>query len=232
MAEQRPSSGLAVRDLAAGWDATSVVRGADLDVQPGELVALLGGNGSGKSTLLGAVAGLLRPRRGRVRLDGHDVSRLGAERRAALGLRLLAQTRRVFPSLSVRENLEAGALARGRPDLPALRGRLDGWLDRFPELVRSLDLPAATLSGGQQQLVAIGRVVASGPRVLLLDEPSAGLAPGLAARCGAVFAELAAGGVAVVLVEQQVELARHLATRVLVMLDGAPVDEPSPTVPT
>ena len=228
MAEREPSSRLEVRDLAAGWDATSVVRGADLDVSPGELVAVLGGNGSGKSTLLWAVAGLLRARRGRVRLDGRDVSRMGAERRAALGLRLLAQTRRVFPSLSVRENLECGALALGRPDPAALRLRLDGWLDRFPDLVTFLDRPAATLSGGQQQVVAIGRVVASRPRVLLLDEPSAGLAPALAARCGAVFTELAAEGVAVVLVEQQVDLARRLATRVLVMHDGAPVAESPP----
>lgn len=219
---------LEVRGLAAGWDATSVVHGADLDVRPGELVAVLGGNGSGKSTLLWAVAGLLRARRGRVRLDGRDISRTGAERRAALGLRLLTQTRRVFPSLSVRENLECGALALGRPDPVALRRQVDGWLQRFPDLVAVLDRPAAALSGGQQQVVAIGRVVASQPRVLLLDEPSAGLAPALAARCGAVFAELAADGVAVVLVEQQVDLARRLATRVLVMHDGAPVAETQP----
>jgi ABC-type branched-subunit amino acid transport system ATPase component len=196
------------------------VRGADLHVAAGELVAVLGGNGTGKSTLLWAIAGLLRPRAGRVTLDGRDVTGLPAARRAALGLRLLPQSRRVFPSLTVRENLEAPDLAVGRPARDAMRARREAWLDRFPALAARLDEPAAGLSGGEQQLVAIGRVVSTGPRVVLLDEPSAGLAPAAAEACAQVFAELAASGVAVVLVEQNVDLARRLASRVVVVRDG------------
>ncbi|HEX3621723.1 MAG TPA: ATP-binding cassette domain-containing protein [Acidimicrobiales bacterium] len=221
---------LGVRALEAGWDMTSVVRGADLQVDGGELVAILGANGTGKSTLLWAVGGLLRPRAGRVSLGGRDVTGLAAARLAALGMRLLPQNRRVFPSLTVRENLEAPDLAVGGPDRPAMRARREDWLARFPTLARRLDEPAAALSGGEQQLVAIGRVVTTGPRVVLLDEPSAGLAPAVAAACGQVFVDLAATGVAVVMVEQNVDLARRLATRVVTLRDGrlsSPASEPT-----
>ena len=211
---------LEVRDLVVGWDATAVVRGADLDVNGGELVAILGGNGSGKSSLLWAIAGLLRPWSGSVCVEGRDVGRWSAQRRAATGLRLLAQTRRVFPSLTVAENLELVDVAVGRPDRDRLRIQRDAWLDRFPAFLVKLDQPAAMLSGGEQQLLAIGRVVITEPRVLLLDEPSAGLARVAANQCGDLFAELAASGVAVVLVEQDVVLARRLSSRVLHLRDG------------
>ncbi len=216
------SPGLVVRGLEAGWDRPAVVRDADLEAEPGEIVALLGANGAGKSTLLWALAGLLRPRAGTVEVDGRRVDGLAAERVAAAGMRLLPQARRIFPSLSVRENLEVVDLAGGRPDRRALASARQAWLDRHPELARRLDEPAAALSGGQQQLLAIGRVVATRPRVLLLDEPSAGLAVGVAEECAATFAELAADGVAVVLVEQNVALARRLATRTLELVDGRP----------
>ena len=211
---------LEVRGLEAGWDRTSVVRGADLSVAPGEIVAVLGGNGSGKSSLLWAIAGLLPARAGRVWVEGRRVDGLPAERRAALGLGLLPQARRVLPTLTVGENLEMVELGVGRRDLAAVRARRREWLERFPALGARIDRPAASLSGGQQQLLAIGRAVSAGPRVLLLDEPSAGLSPGAAAECGAAFVELAAAGVAVVLVEQNVDLARRLATRVVTMGDG------------
>lgn len=215
---------LEVRGLEAGWDRTSVVRGADLAVAPGEMVAVLGANGSGKSSLLWAVAGLLPARGGRVSVGGRRVDGLPAERRAALGLALLPQARRVFPTLTVGENLQVVELGVGRRALGPVRARRREWLERFPALAARIDQPAASLSGGQQQLLAIGRAVSTGPRVLLLDEPSAGLSPGAAAECGAAFAELAASGVAVVLVEQNVELARGLATRVVTMGDGRLVE--------
>jgi branched-chain amino acid transport system ATP-binding protein len=221
---------LAVDGLEAGWDRTSVVRGATLDVAGGELVAVLGGNGAGKSTLLWAVSGLLRPRSGRVVLDGRDVTGLPAARLAALGLRLLPQSRRVFPSLTVGENLETPDLAVGRPDRATLRDGRDDWLGRFPVLARRRDEPAGALSGGEQQLLAIGRVVSTHPRVILLDEPSAGLAPAAAEACGQVFVDLAANGVAIVMVEQNVDLARRLATRVVTLRDGhlsSPAAEPA-----
>lgn len=216
---------LEVRGLEAGWDRTSVVRGADLDVGSGEIVAVLGGNGSGKSSLLWAVAGLLPARAGRVVVDGRRVDGLVAERRAALGLGLLPQARRVFPTLTVGENLEVVELGVARRDLPSARARGKEWLDRFPDLAARIDQPAASLSGGQQQLLAIGRAMSVRPTVLLLDEPYAGLSPGAAAECAAAFAELAASGVALVLVEQNVVLARRLATRVVVMRDGRPQAE-------
>jgi branched-chain amino acid transport system ATP-binding protein len=211
---------LTVRGLDAGWGLTNVVQGVDLEVAAGEVVAVLGGNGSGKSSLLLAVAGLLRARAGEVELDGRAVGRLPAERRARLGLRLLPQTRRVFPSLTVRENLEAVELGLPGGEVDGVRARRAAWLERFPVLGARLDDPAAGLSGGQQQLLAIGRVLSTRPRVLLADEPSAGLSPALAAACGDALLELAADGSAVVLVEQNVTLARRLAARVLRMHDG------------
>ena len=211
---------LVAQALHAGWDGTNVVRGAGLRLAAGEVVAVLGPNGSGKSTLLWALAGLLRRRAGTVHLYGRRVDGLGPERRAALGLRLLPQARRIFPSLTVEENLAAAELALGRHDHRAARAACAAWLERFPALAAKAHLAAAALSGGEQQLVAIGRVVAARPRVLLLDEPSAGLAAPLAAECGQVFHELASGGVAVLLVEQNVALARRLASRVVRMSDG------------
>ncbi len=211
---------LTVRGLHAGWGPAMVVRGAHLDVAAGEVVGVLGGNGSGKSSLLLAVAGILRARAGDVELDGRPLGRLSAERRARLGLRLLPQARRVFPSLTVRENLEAVELGVPADQLDGVRDRRASWLERFPPLAARLDEPAAGLSGGQQQLLAIGRVLSAGPRVLLADEPSAGLSPALADACGDALVELAAAGAAVVLVEQNVALARRLATRVLRMHDG------------
>ena len=216
---------LAVQGLEAGWEAASVVRGADLGVEAGEVVAVLGANGSGKSSLLWAVAGLLPRRAGSVHLEGRRVDGLPAERRAALGLRLLPQARRIFASLTVRENLEVVELGLGRPDLAAVRARRAGLLERFPALAGRLDEPAAGLSSGQQQLLAIVRVLSTLPRVLLLDEPSAGLAPAVTAACVAEVAATAATGVAVVLVEQNTTLARQLASRVLWMRDGRPVSE-------
>jgi branched-chain amino acid transport system ATP-binding protein len=220
-----PAPRLVVRGLEAGWERTSVVRGADLDVDGGEIVAVLGGNGSGKSSLLWAVAGLLRPRRGRVVLDGRRVDGMAPERLAGRGLRLLPQSVRVFPSLSVGENLDVVDLAARAPERAASRARRDEWLERFPVLAARIDQPAASLSGGEQQLLAIGRVLATLPRVLLLDEPSAGLSPALAGECADAFADLAASGVAVVLVEQNVALAHRLASRTLRMSDGVLVAE-------
>jgi branched-chain amino acid transport system ATP-binding protein len=201
------------------------VNGADLDVAPGEIVALLGGNGSGKSTLLWAVAGLLRPRAGTVTVDGRRVDGLGADRLARLGVRLLPQTRRVFPSLTVAENLAVTDLAPGARSDGAVEARREAWLDRFPVLRSKLTDPGASLSGGEQQLLAIGRVVTTRPRVLLLDEPSAGLSTRWAAECAQVFTELAARGTPIVLAEQNVTLARRLASRTLQMRGGRPVPD-------
>ncbi len=213
---------LTVLGLEVGWDRVPVVRGADLDVEGGEIVAVLGGNGSGKSSLLWGIAGLLRSRRGRVVLDGRRIEAMAVERRAGLGLRLLPQSVRVFPSLTVAENLDVVELGARPPDGAASRAAQAEWLERFPVLGSKLGQRASSLSGGEQQLLAIGRVLSTVPRVLLLDEPSAGLSPDRAAECARAFTDLAASGTAVVLVEQNVALAQSLATRTLLMRDGAP----------
>lgn len=212
-------AGLEVRGLEAGWDATAAVRAVDLDVGPGEIVAVLGGNGSGKSSLLWAIAGLLRPRAGTVRLRGVRADGLGADRIARLGVALLPQTRRVFPSLTVAENLAAPDLAPGPADADAPERRRQ-WLERFPALDAKRGATAASLSGGEQQLLAVGRVLSTAPTVLLLDEPSAGLSSGWTDECATAFSEIAAAGAAVVLVEQNTTLAHRLATRTLRMRDG------------
>jgi branched-chain amino acid transport system ATP-binding protein len=196
------------------------VRGADLDVGRGEIVAILGSNGSGKSSLLWAIAGLLRPRAGRVSVGGRRIDGLSAERIARLGVALLPQTRRVFPSLSVAENLSSPDLAPGRGDASAHLRRRE-WLDRFPSLGAKMHDHAASLSGGEQQLVAIGRAVCRAPAVLLLDEPSAGLSPAWTAECADVFGQLAGRGTTLLVVEQNVSFARRLATRTLSMHEGA-----------
>jgi len=213
---------LTVQGLEAGWDRVPVVRGADLDVEGGEIVAVLGGNGSGKSSLLWAIAGLLRPRRGRIALGGRRVDAMGAERRGALGLRLLPQSIRVFPSLTVAENFEVVDLGSPPPDRTRSHATRTEWIERFPVLGAKRGQRAASLSGGEQQLLAIGRVLCTLPRALLLDEPSAGLSPDRATECGRAFTDLAESGVAVVLVEQNVALAQSLASRTLAMRDGAP----------
>lgn len=219
------AAGLSVRGLGAGWGRASVVTALDLDVGPGEILAVLGANGCGKSSLLWALAGLLPARAGTIEVDGRRVERLSPERRAALGLVLLPQSRRVFGSLTGWENLAVVELAVGRPDLDAIRSARAAWLAANPALEPKLGQPASSLSGGEQQLLAIGRVLTTAPRVLLLDEPSAGLAPAVAERCAADFAAAAAAGMAVVLVEQDVVLARRVADRVMRMEDGILVDD-------
>ncbi|HUQ63627.1 MAG TPA: ATP-binding cassette domain-containing protein [Acidimicrobiales bacterium] len=223
-AEPPSQSRLEIRGVEAGWERSSVVRNTDLDVASGEIVALLGGNGSGKSTLLWAIAGLLRPRAGTISVDGRRIDGLGADRLARLGVRLLPQSKRIFPSLTVAENLAVTDLAPAA-DADGSHEQREEWLDLFPVLRSKLSDPAASLSGGEQQLLAIGRVVTTLPRVLLLDEPSAGLSTGWAAECFRAFAGLAAGGTTVVLVEQNVALARQLAHRSLRMHLGRPVDD-------
>lgn len=220
------ATGLVVRALTAGWDRTDVIRDLDLDVEAGEIVAVLGANGCGKSSFLWALAGLLATRGGTVHVDGRRLDRLSTERRAALGVALLPQARRVFGSLSGWENLKVVELVVGRPDLAAIRAAREAWLARHPALAAKLDQPASSLSGGQQQLLAIGRVLSTGPKVLLLDEPSAGLAPPVAEQCANDFADIASQGVAVVVVEQNVALARRVATRVLTMENRRLVAEP------
>jgi branched-chain amino acid transport system ATP-binding protein len=208
---------LVVEGLEARYGQFLALSGVDLAVGEGDVLAVIGANGAGKSTLLGAVAGTV-PATGRVELDGEPLGALPAHRRARRGVATVPEGRRLFPSLSVRENLLMGVV-RGR----AGRWTLDAVHELFPFVAELGDRPAGLLSGGEQQAVAIGRALLSGPRVLLLDEVSLGLAPAVVDRLYAALAEVRATGLAMVVVEQDVGRALTLADRVLCLRSGRPV---------
>ena len=207
---------LTIDGLGAGYAGAPAIEGVSLQVAAGETVALLGANGAGKSTILKAVMGLLRPSAGALAFDGRSLSGLPPERRAALGIGYVPEGRRPFPGMSVRENLEVAC-----PGGAALRReRLDRILALFPQLEECLNQRAWRLSGGQQQMLAVGRALMANPRLLLLDEPSLGLAPQPIADLSARLAEIAIGGTAILLAEQNVGLALGLATRAIVLRSG------------
>jgi branched-chain amino acid transport system ATP-binding protein len=206
---------LAVDELDCRYGLLQAVRGVSFEVAQREIVALIGANGAGKTTLLRAIAGAHRPHAGRVTFDGVDVTRLPAHRRVSLGIALVPEGRRLFPSLSVEENLRVAAVAKRRG-----RWNVQAVLDVFPLLQARLKMPAANLSGGEQQAVAIGRALMSNPRLLLLDEVSLGLAPVVVDAVYKSLVNVISEGVTVVLVEQDLTRALQVAGRVICMLDG------------
>ncbi len=207
---------LQVEGLRVRYGAQEAVSGVELEVASGEVVALLGANGAGKTTTLRAVSGLLRPSAGEVRLDDLRLDRLAAHEVVAAGVAHVPEGRRVFGRMSVQDNLEVGAYTRSRE----LRTALDRVLALLPVLAARREQLAGTLSGGEQQLLALGRALMSAPRVLLLDEPSTGLAPQAVEAVLEVVAGLARDGVAVLLVEQDAEVALGLAARAYVLETG------------
>jgi ABC-type branched-subunit amino acid transport system ATPase component/ABC-type branched-subunit amino acid transport system permease subunit len=208
---------LSVRRLAAGYGAASVLKGVDLALDSGELVAVLGANGAGKSTLMRALSGLLRPVGGTILFAGRDVAAFAAHRVARAGLVLVPEGRQVFPELSVIDNVRLGAYAR--PDLA--RDEVDAMLARFPSIERRRRQRAGLLSGGEQQMLAIARGLIARPTVLLLDEPSLGLAPALINELFQVLAGLRDQGMTILLVDQMAALALSVADRGYVMESGA-----------
>ncbi|WP_433558398.1 ABC transporter ATP-binding protein [Pseudonocardia xinjiangensis] len=202
---------LQVEGLVAGYGAIEALHGVDLAVAPDEAVALVGPNGAGKSTLFGVVSGLLRPWRGKVVFDGQDVTRWPAERRALAGLILVPEGRRVFAGLSAEENLRLGAYRRARGREVA--DRMAEVFDLFPRLLERRGQRAGTLSGGEQQMLAIGRALMGRPRLLLLDEPSLGLAPLAVREVADALSQLVRSGVTVALVEQNAAVAFGIANR-------------------
>jgi len=208
---------LQIDDLASGYGRTEVLRGVSLAVMPGEIVALLGSNGAGKSTLNNTVSGLVKPWRGTVRFDGSDLT--GAHPRAVVqaGLVQVPEGRRVFPNLTVLENLELGAYARAR-DRRAVN--LDRVFTTFPRLAERRTQKAGTMSGGEQQMLAIGRGLMAEPRLLILDEPSLGLSPMLVEEMFTLIGRLHADGLAVLLVEQNVGQSLEIAQRAYVLENG------------
>ena len=209
---------LEIQDLEAGYGDARAVAGVTLTVAPGEIVALLGPNGAGKSTLLKTVAGLVRPRAGTIRWEGEDLARVGAHLVVERGLVLVPEGRRLFAGMTVEENLELGAFAER-----ARAGR-DASLERvfalFPVLKERRRQIVSALSGGQQQMVAVGRALMTNPRLLMLDEPSLGIAPRLVDAILASLVAINRGGVGIFLVEQNVHAALGLAHRGYVLEGG------------
>ena len=207
---------LRLENVRAGYGRVEVLHGVDLELEPGRILGLLGRNGAGKTTTIRAVMGLVDNLRGSIRIDGTELAGVTAHRIPGHGIAYVPQGRRLFPEMTVAENLRLGALA-GRGESAE---RLDYLLDLFPALRDRMHTPARRLSGGQQQMVAMARALASGPRVLLLDEPTEGLQPSLVDRILEAVSELRAGGTTMLLVEQKVEAALAVADRIAFIEDG------------
>ena len=209
---------LEVRGLEAGYGQVKILRGIDIDVAEGEIVAVLGSNGAGKTTLNNNISGLYRPFAGSVHFAGEDITGAASEAIVARGLVQVPEGRRIFPNMSVRENLELGSYRRGKPNRAANIARV---LEIFPRLKERLGQAAGTLSGGEQQMLAIGRGLMAEPKLLILDEPSLGLSPLLVEQMFALIRRINDDGLAVVLVEQNVMQSLALADRAYVIENGA-----------
>jgi branched-chain amino acid transport system ATP-binding protein len=209
---------LDVRHLEVSYGATQVLRDVSFSVEEGSIVALLGGNGSGKTTTLNVLSGLVAPQGGTVTLDGQRIDGLATDRVVAMGLVQVPQGREVWGGMTVRDNLTLGA-ARRR-DRRAIAADVEDMLALFPVLRQKQRARAATLSGGEQQMLAIGRALMARPRVLLLDEPSAGLSPLVVGQVVDTVRALHARGLTILLVEQNVGVAAALAERAHVLVNG------------
>ncbi len=214
---QQASPLLKVSDLHVYYGAIHAIKGISLEVYENEIVTLIGANGAGKSTTLNTIAGLLKPRQGTVELKGTVLNGLGASKIVPKGLSLCPEGRRIFQQMTVKENLEMGAYSRDPAEIPA---SLDEMFQRFPRLKEREKQIAGTLSGGEQQMLAMARALMSRPSLLMLDEPSMGLAPILVEQIFGIITELHASGVTILLVEQNAQMALTVADRAYVMETG------------
>mgnify|MGYP002622800608 CR=1 FL=1 len=209
---------LAVRDLDVFYGDAQALSGVSLEVHEGEIVAIVGANGAGKSSLINAIAGIVRPARGAITFEGRDITGWASHRTCDLGIGQVAEGRQIFPNLTVRENLEMGAV------IPRARSRavqtFEHALDMFPRLRERLDQLAGSLSGGEQQMLAIGRCLMGQPRLIMFDEPSLGLAPAIVQEVFRTIHRLNDEGITVILVEQNVIGSLKLANRGYVLENG------------
>lgn len=214
----RPGPLLEVRDLRVAYGTLEVVKGISIDVHRGEVVALIGANGAGKTTTLRTISGLLQPKAGEIRFDDQPIHHLLAHRVVERGIAHAPEGRRIFPRMTVLENLELGAFIRRSDD--GLEADLERIFALFPVIAERRLQVAGTLSGGEQQMLAIGRALMSQPRLLMLDEPSMGLAPLMTQRILTTLEELRGQGTTILLVEQNAQAALSLADRAYVVETG------------
>jgi branched-chain amino acid transport system ATP-binding protein len=210
---------LAVAGVSARYGVVPALTNVTMRVETGEIVTLIGANGAGKSTLIKAICGLVRPTAGNVRLFGEDVTGLSPDRLVRKGMSVVPEGRRLFGEMTLRENLELGAFAR--TDALAVKRDFDRVLELFPDLRERLATPTRNFSGGQQQMVAVARALMSAPRLLLLDEPTIGLAPAIVDRIAEMIKRIAETGVNILLVEQNAEIALAIADRAYILEGGA-----------
>jgi len=201
---------LEVRDLHVAYGKVEAVHGVSLAIDAGRIVTVIGPNGAGKTTLLGAIIGLL-PSRGEIRYEGRSIAQLAVEERVSSGLCLVPERRELFSMMSVADNLELGAFARRRAGNAAIAATRDEVYRRFPRLAERRAQLAGTLSGGERQMLALGRALMAKPRLLLLDEPSLGLAPLIVKEIFSIIARLRETGVAILLIEQNAHAALQVA---------------------
>ena len=211
---------LATEGLVLAYGELAACRDVAITVEAGEIVTLIGANGAGKTTILRAIAGALAPRAGVIRFDGRDITGLPAYERIQLGIALVPEGRHVFPFLTVRENLELGGF-KFRKDIAKVRRLIEAMFEMFPPLRRRASQSAGTLSGGEQQMLALGRAMMSEPRLLCLDEPSLGLAPRIVENIFRTIAAINAAGTSVLLVEQNARYALQTASRGYVLQTGS-----------
>ena len=218
---------LEIRELACAYGKIEALRDVSLSAQAGEVTCLLGPNGAGKTTLMMTLAGILQPTRGSITFEGESLLGLSPAQIVDRGLALVPENRLVFPALSVRDNLMAGAYRR--KDRAAIAGDIDHQLARFPRLRERIDQLAGTLSGGEQQMLALARALMSRPRLLLMDEPSVGLAPKVVAEIFGIVRQLHAEGTSIFLVEQNVHMALKVAQHFFLLQQGRVTFSGTPT---
>ena len=217
MSEEKKLPLLKVNDIHVYYGAIHAIKGISLEVNEGEIVTLIGANGAGKSTTLNTIAGLLKPRQGSIALDGMPVGGSGASKMVYQGLSLCPEGRRIFQQMTVKENLEMGAFSRPNEEVEQSIERVYGFFPRLHEREKQI---AGTLSGGEQQMLAMGRALMSKPRLMMLDEPSMGLAPILVEQIFDIIRDMNAAGTTILLVEQNAQMALSVADRAYVLETG------------